>query len=227
MPDDLTPDANDDVTHREEPSFFDSLPAAHREALFVGLGLVAEQCFDAAEAISRGERARDQPMFDELPARWRGRYDARFFRQLGVCAIVLSFKLRAFGPRCQVTSCVGEALALRLAIREAEVALTVLAEEQGGSYDPDDDWRWAWVEEYANTEHWLDVLYLTGQDRPREAELAPTAGIWGYDLRYRSLFRSFEGISAFAPVAEADADWFRTATEPEDDVDDAPPAGQS
>ncbi len=95
-------------------------------ALVYGTDLLLDELFQDVCALDEdgGSVADcDEPMWllDELPRRYALRYDARFARRFLVTAIALTTRFTQ--GTFEQPSCVAEELALRLLLREAEIAL--------------------------------------------------------------------------------------------------------
>ncbi|MFE6775649.1 hypothetical protein [Streptomyces sp. NPDC057702] len=95
-------------------------------ALVYGMDLLLDELFQDVCALDEdgGSVADcDEPMWllDELPRRYALRYDARFARRFLVTAIALTTRFTQ--DTFERLSCVAEELALRLLLREAEIAL--------------------------------------------------------------------------------------------------------
>ena len=211
-----TPDPPNPASH------FDALPYPHRRVLDAGLAWVIHQAFEALQQVEKGLPARYTGLVDDLPPRWRLRYDEAFLLRFAVCAVTVAYKMRTLPPADgYLTSCVAEELALYLAIEHAEMLLDLEAAERGEKWE--DDFHLDAVLEYACTDRQYDALYATGKNRWPERALA-TVGIWERDLRYLSLLEPFdlEGLPPVHPYVDPDQEWWQHSPEPPPDDEHDP-----
>ncbi len=98
----------------------DLLPLSHREALYDAAVIFIDEFFLGYQS--------DGPVVgtgwvDDLPARYKTRYDWLFGQRFLTCLTVLSWKLAQSQPPIPLLDCVAEELAMHVLIERAKVGL--------------------------------------------------------------------------------------------------------
>lgn len=96
------------------------LPLSHREALYDAAVIFIDEFFLGYQS--------DGPVVgtgwvDDLPARYKSRYDWPFGQRFLACLTVLAWKLAQSQPPIPLLDCVAEELAMHVLIERAKVAL--------------------------------------------------------------------------------------------------------
>src|SRR5437763_406280 len=107
------------------------LPQDHLEALYAGLDMLADECFEDLIALSEGESFSNTGMAGCLPPKYLPRYDYRLAKQFLTCVLTVAWKLRS--PEIYRHACVGEELALRAIVDKAKLYMEMKG--QKADYD--------------------------------------------------------------------------------------------